>query len=163
MTSKDHIDPIEQLTHDHGHLGALVQAVAGALARIEQADELSEGAIDELVHGAETLRVALLEHFAREEEGLFPFVDKQVPALRPQVAGLLADHDAVIARTGDLIRAAEHTAGTGVGYAQCVSSYDRFVEVYAGHAQSEQALLRAVDAALGAEARAALRALLAAV
>ncbi len=163
MISMNQSDPIEQLTHDHGHLSALVQAAAAMLVRMERAEEMSEEAIDELVHAVESLRDALLSHFAREEEGLFPFVDTKVPALAPQVAELLADHDAVIARTAELIGAAELAAGTGVGYALCVSTYDRFVEVYAAHAQSEQTLLRAVDAALDADARAALRALLQAV
>jgi iron-sulfur cluster repair protein YtfE (RIC family) len=156
-------DPIEQLTHDHGHLGSLVQAAAVTLARMERAEEMSEEAIDELVHAVESLRDALLLHFAREEEGLFPFVDAHVPALRPQVAGLLADHDAVLARTSELIKAAGQAVGTGVGYALCVSSYDRFVEIYAAHAQAEQALLRAVDDALDTAARTALRALLEAI
>ncbi len=163
MNSTEQSDPIEQLTHDHGHLSELVQAVATLLARMEHAEEMSEGAFDELVHAVEILRDALLSHFAREEEGLFPFVDHEVPALAPQVAALLADHDAVIARAADLIRAAERAAAAGVGYALCVSTYDRFVEIYAAHAQSEQALLRAVDAALDAAARAALRALLRAI
>jgi len=162
MTSKDQSDPIKELTHDHGHLSELVQAAAALLARMERAEDMSEGAIDELVHAVEILRDGLLSHFAREEEGLFPFVDAKVPTLGPQVAELLADHDAVIARTAELLRAAELAAGTGVGYALCVSTYDRFVEVYAAHAQSEQALLRAVDAALDVDARTALRALLAA-
>ena len=156
-------DPIEQLTHDHGHLSSLVQMAAVVLVRMEHAEEMSDAAIDELVHAVESLRDALLVHFAREEEGLFPFVDARVPALRAQVAELLADHDAVLARTSELIRAAGLAEGTGVGFALCLSTYDRFVEVYAAHAQAEQALLRAVDAALDAEARKALRALLEAI
>jgi len=156
-------DPIEQLTHDHGHLSVLVQAAAATLVRMERAEEMSEEAIDELVHAVETLRDSLLHHFSREEEGLFPFVNTHVPALSAQVAELLADHDAVIARTSDLIRAAGQAVGTGVGYALCVSTYDRFVEVYAAHAQSEQTLLRAVDAALDKSARATLRVLLEAI
>ena len=80
-----------------------------------------------------------------------------------EVAELLADHDAVIAGASELIRAAGQAAGTGVGYALCLSSYERFVEVYAAHSQSEQALLRSVDAVLDADARQALRALLEAI
>ena len=156
-------DPIEQLAHDHGHLGALVQTAAASLARMERADEMSDASIDELVHAVESLRDALLLHFSREEEGLFPFVEAHVPSLRTQVADLLADHDAVIARASALIQAAGQASGTGVGYALCLSTYDRFVEIYAAHAQSEQTLLRAVDAALDAEAREALRALLKAI
>jgi hemerythrin-like domain-containing protein len=156
-------DPIEQLTHDHGQLGVLVQVAASSLARMERGEGMSEEAIDELVHAVESLRDALLVHFAREEEGLFPFVDAHVPALGPQVAALLADHDAVIARAGELIQAAGQAVGTGVGYALCVSSYERFVEIYAGHAQAEQALLRSVDAVLDAEARQELRVLLEAI
>jgi hemerythrin-like domain-containing protein len=164
VTSKEHgNDPIEQLTHDHGQLGAFVQVAAVSLARMEREGRMSEESVDELVHAVESLRDALLVHFAREEEGLFPFVDAHVPALRGQVAELLSDHDAVIARTAELIQAAGRVVGTGVGYALCVSSYDRFVEVYAAHAKAEQALLRGVDEALDAEARQELRILLEAI
>jgi hemerythrin-like domain-containing protein len=153
-------DPIEQLTHDHGHLSMLVQRAASSLAHMERAEEMSEEALDELVHAVESLHESLLGHFAIEEEGLFPFVEAHVPALTAQVSRLLVDHDAVVAAARDLITAAGQAAGTGVGYALCVSTYDRFVEVYAGHAQAEQALLRSVDAALDVDARKALRALL---
>lgn len=163
MTKVAGSDPIEQLTHDHGQLSALVQAASTTLIRMERAEEMTDEAIDELVHAVESLRDALLLHFSREEEGLFPFVNAHVPALSAQVADLLADHDAVISKTNDLIRAAGQAVATGVGYALCVSSYDRFVEIYASHAQSEQTLLRAVDAALDQNARVELRALLEAI
>ena len=163
MSREQGDDPIEQLTHDHGHLGALVQSAAVVLARMERAEEMSDESIDELVHAVESLRDALLVHFSREEEGLFPFVEAHVPTLRAQVAQLLADHDAVVARASALIQAAGQAVGTGVGYALCISTYDRFVDVYAAHAQAEQALLRSVDSALDAEARKALRTLLEAI
>ena len=158
--STDHAtDPIEQFTHDHGHLGSLVQSVATTLSR----RELSEAVIDELVHAAELLRDSLLSHFAREEEGLFPFIEANVPALSARVSQLLADHDAVIARATDLIRTMSKAEQAQVGHASCVAAYDRFVEVYAGHHQAEQSLLAACDAALDQAHRRELRGLLEAI
>ena len=156
-------DPIEQFTHDHGHLGSLVQTVASTLARTERAAEMSEAVIDELVHSVELLRDSLLAHFAREEEGLFPFIEANVPALASRVSQLLADHDAVIQRATELIRTVSAAEQAQVGHASCVTAYDRFVEVYAGHHQAEQSLLVAVDAALDESHRKELRGLLEAI
>lgn len=155
MRTDSQADPIQKLTHDHGHLGSLVQSVATLLARREQDDA------DELVHAVETLRDELLEHFAREEEGLFPFIEANVPSLAKRVAQLLADHDAVIERTKDLI--ATMGRAEQVGHAACVAAYDRFVEVYAGHHQAEQSLFSACDAALDQAHRRELRSLLEAI
>lgn len=163
MRREPESDPIDQLTHDHGHLGALVHVVAGAVTRLQSAEGTSDEPIDELVHAVESLRDTLLLHFSREEEGLFPFVDAQVPGLTRQVADLLGDHDRVIDGAAELIRTAERTVGRPTDVAVCVAAYERFVEVYAAHAQAEQALLRAVDDVLDAAGRRALRALLEAI
>lgn len=160
MTSKAGGDnPIGQLTHDHDHLSDLVHAAASLLSRVERAECTFADVVDELEDGVESLREALLAHFAIEEEGLFPFVERHVPALGAQVAALLADHDAVVAGAAALGRELR----TDHGQAACAVGFARFVEIYAAHAQAELSLLRDVDAKLDAANREELRALLAAI
>jgi iron-sulfur cluster repair protein YtfE (RIC family) len=161
MTSPRSEDPIAELSHDHSHLGALVQAVRGTLASVERKESSWEDARTELEDGAESLREGLLLHFAREEEALFPFVEGRLPELADRVAKLLADHDAVVVRASELCRIVE-TTGTNAP-PQCISAFARFEETYAAHAQAEHGLLRDVDAALDQESRSNLRALLAAI
>lgn len=155
-------DPIAELSHDHSHLGVLVQAVRGTLVRVTRGELALADALDELEDGAEALREGLLIHFGREEEALFPFLEAHLPDLRVRVASLLADHDAVVRRAGDLCLAVTQVRASGDA-TECASVWARFEETYAGHAQAEHALLRDVGALLDADTRADLRALLEAV
>ena len=149
-------DAIAELFHDHGQLSALVLAVRDALARVESGASTLTDALEELEDGAEALREGLLAHFGREEEAVFPFVDRRLPTLRSRIEGLIGDHDAVLSRAVELARAVAQ-ARAGVGFALCVSSFGRFEERYAEHAKSEHAFLADVDAALDGAARESLR------
>lgn len=162
MSSPDPEDPIAELSHDHSHLGVLVQAVRETFVRVERGELAYADALHELEDGAEALREGLLAHFGREEEALFPFVEAHLPELRPRVAALLADHDAVLARAGELCRASIATRDPAVVDLP-KAAWARFEEVYAGHAQAEHTLFREVGPALDAAARAELQALLEAV
>lgn len=155
-------DPIGELSHDHSHLGVLVQAVRDTFSRVERGELAWPDARQELEDGAEALREGLLAHFGREEEALFPFVERRLPELRARVAALLADHDAVIRSAAELCRAVEAVRESSAS-THAVSAWSAFEETYASHAQAEHALFRDVGPVLDAEARAALRALLAAV
>lgn len=152
-----HQDPLDELSHDHGHLSTLVIVVRSALPRTGPTD------FDELDDAVDSLREALLAHFAREEEGFFPFVESHVPTLRPSVDALRADHDRVCERLADLSRVVRQGTHHGGGVASCVSSFERFEELYAKHAQAELAFLKEVDALSDTDARAQLRNILAAI
>lgn len=152
-------DPIAELTHDHSHLGLLVQAVRDTFVRVERGDIAGQDARSELEDGAEALREGLLVHFGREEEALFPFVEAHLPELRPRVAALLADHDAVLARVGELVRVTVTAPSPGDAPLP-KATWESFEEVYAGHAQAEHQLFRDIGHALDAAARAELKALL---
>lgn len=154
-------DPIAELSHDHGHLSTLVLAVRAALVRMQRAELSFEDGVDALGDAVEALRDALLSHFAREEEGFFPFVEDHVPALRPRLETLRAEHDSVCQRADELSRAVHQEIRGGVGTAAYVLSYERFEELYATHAQSELAFLKDVDASLDEDARERLRTILA--
>jgi len=152
-------DPIGELSHDHSHLGALVQAVRNTLARVERSECSWEDARTELEDGAEALREGLLVHFAREEEALFPFVETRLPVLAAKVAALLADHDSVITDAVEVCRLMGAESGSG----NASSAFARFEQTYGAHAQAERAFLADVDALLEPSARAELRALLEAI
>jgi iron-sulfur cluster repair protein YtfE (RIC family) len=156
-------DPLAKLSHDHGHLSGLVLAVGGGLARIERAELSFEDGIDALDDVVESLREELLAHFAREEEGFFPFVESHLPDLRPRVETLRADHDAVCERVAELCRAVRQGIHDGVGLRPCRSAFERFEELYARHAQLELTFLNDVDATIDGDDREQLRILLAAI
>ena len=156
-------DPLAELSHDHGHLGALVLGVQATLLRIERAELTFEEGVDELDDGVEALNSALVEHFAREEEGFFPFIESHVIALRPRVEALRTDHDAVFRLVDDLSRAVRQGVRDGVGFAACLSTFERFQELYAKHAQAELAMLVDVGASVDDDAREKLRTILATI
>lgn len=155
-------DPIAELSHDHSHLGLLVQAVRDTFVRVERGELAFRDALHELEDGAEALREGLLVHFGREEEALFPFVEARLPALRPRVAALLAEHDSVLARADELRRATIAARDPAIVELP-KTAWVSFEELYAGHAQAEHTLFREVGPALDADARTELRALLEAV
>ena len=84
-------DPIAELSHDHSHLGVLVQAVRDAFVRVERGEIAHEDALQELEDGAEALREGLLVHFGREEEALFPFVEARLPRMVALTANAFAE------------------------------------------------------------------------
>jgi hypothetical protein len=157
------LDPIAELSHDHGHLSVLVVEVGSTLAQIERGEVSFEQGVDALHDATEVLRDALMLHFAREEEGLFPFLEVHAPSLLRRMEALRAEHDSICARANELTLASAQGLRDGVGFAPCLSSFGRFEELYASHAREELAFLRDVDAALQPEDKERLRALLAAI
>lgn len=159
MSRSESHDPIAELSHDHSDLGVLVQAVRDTFVRVEGEAMPWSDALHELEDGAEALREGLLTHFAREEEALFPFLDRQLPELQVRVAALLADHDAVLRCAAELCRSVA-SARIGAEAEHARSAWLSFEETYARHAQDEHKLLRDVGSALDDGARRELRALL---
>ncbi|HVJ88787.1 MAG TPA: hemerythrin domain-containing protein, partial [Labilithrix sp.] len=86
-------DPILELAHDHRALNGLLVAVHEALTRVGSGTSTLDDELHEIRDGIEGFREALLEHFAREQEGLLPFVVDRLPDSRPAVDRLIADHD----------------------------------------------------------------------
>jgi hemerythrin-like domain-containing protein len=153
-------DPIGELTHDHGALSTLVLAVRASLNRLERGETTPVDVADDLGDGTASLHDALLVHFAREEEGLFPFVVDELPAMHARAEALRVEHDAICAAAADLMQAARllHSGG---GVVACAATMARFEELYATHSQLELAFLKDVGQALSVVAREKLRAILA--
>jgi iron-sulfur cluster repair protein YtfE (RIC family) len=133
-------DGVRDLSHDHGELNRRVFAIS---ARIHQPNP--SGIVDALVD----LRELLFTHFAREEEGLFPFVAELVPGFAARVQAMAIAHDTIC---GALARAC-HLASIEGEHDQLTAVYERFEHAYAEHARSEAELLAALDLQLDAKER----------
>jgi iron-sulfur cluster repair protein YtfE (RIC family) len=153
-------DPIDELSHDHRHLSELVREVRALLASPVVGD--AERA--ELADAVGRVRDELLVHFAREEEGLFPFVMSRVADLRARVETLRAGHDSVCGAVSRLQYALGHPGAKAPTTADAPQAwrdaFARFEGLYGVHAREEMSLLREVSTKLDPAARADLRALL---
>lgn len=161
------LDPIEELVHDHRELNELLVAVHEALARVERGQSSLADELHEIRDGIEAFRDALLEHFAREQEGLLPFLVARLPDVRARADALVVEHDRIAADLTALVkglstleRAAE--GGAGAVVAAWREDLTRFESLYAAHAKSEAAFLHEVAEALAKDPSATeqLRALL---
>jgi len=156
-------DPVDALAHDHGHLSALLVELRTTLTRVDKGDAAFEECVPELEHAAEVLRDAMIEHFAREEEALFPFVEERLPSLREKAASVRADHDPVCARSARLCGTFRRAANVGHDVSFVSAELSRLEVVYATHSYAEIQFLEEVRVALDPEGRDILRALLAAI
>lgn len=175
------VDPIRELVHDHRELNGLLVALHESLLRLDRGASVDDE-LHEIQDGIEAFREELFEHFAREQEGLFPFVVARLPALRERADGLVDEHDRVsklltavvrdlrtiddVERTSGERPVSEHhddpIADRRGALAVWEQSLRRFEELYAAHTKAELALLDEVAGALGTDASATeqLRALL---
>jgi DUF438 domain-containing protein len=142
-------DPIDLLVHDHGELNRRVLALGALIRRARSIDLLVEPLAD--------LRDHLFHHFAREEEGLFPFVTEHVSVLAEQIHVMELAHDTICGALARMV----HLAQGAASIESVTQLFDRFESSYAAHAQSEAALLEELEQRLDAEHRTALAALVA--
>lgn len=153
-------DPVRQLEHSHEKLTKLtweLRELLGPFAREGEAHAFPA----KLVLRIETLKGKLLEHFANEEEGLFPFLRSQVPTTRDAVARLESDHDALCGAVVRLARLAAHAPSAPSERTALALHYERFEATYAQHSQHEAALFRELGETLGERQRAELAKILA--
>ena len=141
------MSPLRQLTHDHAALNARVRELGARLRGLG-----GEAGTAGLAAGLVDLREHLFLHFAREEEGLIPFVTEQVPELAERVGALALAHDAIC---GALARMC-HLAKVDAPAAGLVALFDRFATSYATHAEAEARLLEELEVRLDPDQRARL-------
>jgi len=147
----------DELTHDHGHLTRLVFEVRELteVLRRAPADAETRSALSDAV---DALHDDLATHFAKEEEGLFPFVAARIAAFAPRTERLASLHDALCGAISRLGRALhDDTTDDRAVFA----AFERFEVAYAEHSQEERALLDALPEVLAPADLAAVRALLA--
>lgn len=154
-------DPLQALAHDHRELSGLLIAVRDAFARVESGRSRLDDELHEIRDGIEMFREALLEHFAREQEGLLPFVVARLPTVSARVDALIAEHDR-IAELITLLANELSAVDAGRDLAPFRASLARFEELYASHSKTELDFLHEVAATLSSDetAVARLRALL---
>jgi iron-sulfur cluster repair protein YtfE (RIC family) len=143
-------DPVQDLVHDHADINRRVLALGSAIRALDCED--GNGMALALVTRIGELRELLFLHFAREEEGLFPFVSEAVPELAEQVLAMAPAHDAIC---GGLVRI-YHLAASNAAVTAITAVFQRFETAYASHAEVEAQLLRTLSGRLGPEHRARL-------
>jgi hypothetical protein len=146
-------DPVQDLVHDHADINRRVLALGSAIRALDCED--GNGLALALVTRIGELREQLFLHFAREEEGLFPFVSEAVPELAEQVHAMALAHDAIC---GGLART-YHLAATNAEVKAITAVFLRFEAAYASHAEIEAQLLRTLGSRFGPEHHARLAAL----
>lgn len=145
-------DSVSDLTHDHRDINQRVLAVSGALRQLDgDTDGFSAFTV-----GISELHDLLFAHFAREEEGLFPFLADALPDLAGRVHDMTIAHDTIC---GALTRA-RHLATSPDNLEAVRTMYERFELAYATHASTETALLADLETRLAPDQRAALEGLL---
>lgn len=146
MTLVGSLQPFE---HDHAELTSLVIELRDTVRRLAADEAPSEGLHDSLEETLDVLREELLSHFAREEEGLFPFVSTELPHFGDQVTRLQSAHDRICGIAVRMSHARRNRA-------QVIGAFERFDEIYSEHAQEERRFLQAVAAELDDTQRAEL-------
>lgn len=143
-------DPVQDLVHDHADINRRVLALGTAIRSLDRND--GNGMALALTSRLGELRELLFLHFAREEEGLFPFVAEAVPELADRARGMALAHDAIC---GGLARM-YHLAATNADLPVLLAVFARFETTYARHAETEAELLRELTGKLDAAQRAQL-------
>jgi iron-sulfur cluster repair protein YtfE (RIC family) len=137
------VDPVRELAHDHADLNRRVLDLGAMIGG------RGTGSTTELVEAIAELREQLFLHFAREEEGLFPFVAEHVPELADQVDVMAVAHDAICGALARMV----HIASSDDKPAALRAIFERFESGYADHASAEAELLRRLEARLDADQR----------
>ena len=157
-------DPIFRLEHDHAHLSRLVADLREALSVIRAGRDETGERREEFASVLGGLAAELFEHFAREEEGLFPFLQERLPDMRPAIADIERAHDRICGAASRILAlldaaARKGPASTRLGeqdFALVASLFDRFDAEYTAHARNEADFLRTLAPRLDGRQREAL-------
>lgn len=153
-------DPLDDLAHDHGELSVLVFEVLHAL---EHKASVPPPPVEQgwLRRRLVDLREALLLHFAREEEGLFPFVGQHFPEAAPRVAAMEVAHDGMCGSVTRMAYLAEQGPDAFPRHLPAITvSFTRFLDGYVNHSRIETELIEELAGRLDAGQRVALAELL---
>ncbi len=94
------------------------------------------------------LREALLLHFAKEQEGLFPFVIANAQGMEKSVARLAKEHEALSAAVVRVEQVVHRKTRSRNGAEPLDTALKRFNALYTNYAPTETRFLRRVDARL---------------
>lgn len=147
-------DPVRELAHDHAELNRRVLDLS---ARVEAMRANDHATSRDLQRPLADLRELLFLHFAREEEGLFPFVAEVDAKLAEQVRAMAFAHDAIC---GALARMVE-LATIDAPMSTLLPMFARFESAYAEHARTEVDVLKRLEQRLDSAQRQRLASLVA--
>jgi len=148
-------NPVRDFGHSHVHLGELTRELASLLG--DEGGTISTEARQKLPAVASELRHELLEHFANEEEVLFPFISEHFPGQRDAVDRLHAAHDVIC---GTFVRFSFLAERGGELSSDARSAFERFEAAYGKHSRDEAELLDQVAQLLTPAQQAELEVLL---
>jgi iron-sulfur cluster repair protein YtfE (RIC family) len=150
-------DPLVALEHDHVHLSRLVSDLRGAFDRGDADPEDIAGTLA-------SLRDDLFDHFAREEEALFPYLMEVLPDLRSSIARLEDAHDRICGAVSRLHSVAvKGSTAFREQHALAEQLFRRFDSDYVEHARHESELLRSLATRLSPEQRVRVRSIMAGI
>ncbi|MEO7093237.1 MAG: hemerythrin domain-containing protein, partial [Polyangiales bacterium] len=151
MASATTPDPIFRLEHDHTHLSRLVAELRDALAVIRAGRDDTGERREEFGSVLGGLAAELFDHFAREEEGLFPFIQERLPDMGATIADIERAHDRICGAASRILALLDASSRKGSGsglaehdFALVASLFDRFDAEYAAHARNEADFLRSL-------------------
>ena len=141
--------PLQELAHDHRELSGLLVAVHEALTRIERGTSRLDDELHELTDGIEAFREALLEHFAKEQEGVLPWLASRSTESSARVDELIAQHDRIAEALTSVVKdLAGFEICSGPLGPTWSAALARFESLYAEHTQTETAFFSEVAASL---------------
>jgi len=146
--------PLQGFGHSHVHLGQLTREFAALIDRNGSAGPETREKLPAL---ASELRHELLEHFANEEEVLFPFIRQRFPTQCDAVDRLHAAHDIIC---GTLVRFSFLVERDGELSSDARLAFERFETAYGNHSRDEAELLDQVAQLLTPEQQTELETLL---
>ncbi len=154
IPSVDVSGPNSELAHEHRELSGLLLAMHEALGRVERGESQVEDELHELRDGIEAFREALLEHVAREQEGVLPWLTTRLPDVHARVEALVEEHDRISALLDTLVKELGAVEGGGA-IGEWSASLARFDLLYAHHSRSEAVFFAEVASTLAGDQGAA--------
>jgi iron-sulfur cluster repair protein YtfE (RIC family) len=146
-----HDDPIGEFEHTHERLGALVLQFSGLAAGLSRGASFTNDSRDTFERVLTELREELLLHFAREEEGLFPYVYEHLPLERERVQRVVMAHDGICGAVLRLTHLVQQDPSAHIPAFTLI--FERFQKLYAEHSLLETELLRSLGERLDARQR----------
>jgi iron-sulfur cluster repair protein YtfE (RIC family) len=136
MTTPGVPDPTRELEHDHVRFSKHVSGLRALAEAAQGSGGLSRSLLQ--------LREELFLHFAREEEGLFPFVATHLPGTRETVDRLVASHDGLCGSLSRMVHLVQRSKPGELAQHETtfMELLDRFESLYTKHSLEEVTFLR---------------------
>jgi iron-sulfur cluster repair protein YtfE (RIC family) len=147
-------DPVSDFAHTHDRLSTLAMELRRSVQASRASGFIAWGI---LIEQLQALREELLAHFAKEEEGLFPFVRANIPSKVDAVNRMEGAHDMIC---GTVVRLAHLLSRPPLDPVAVLPSlhalHERFERAYADHSREETDLFSELGTSLDGAQRAIL-------